>query len=78
MFVSLFRGSWDVWMSRDVMRGMEVWIFVEFELRFCMHRWPLLVARDFGKYFLMRDSVRSGQDDKWPCLIARKKSMGEV
>ena len=62
VFVSAFRGSWDGWTSRDVVIGTEVCSVVEFKLRCCMRRWPLLVARDFGKYFVMRDYVRPGQD----------------
>ena len=33
VFVSAFRGFWDGWTLRDVVRGTEVWIFVEFKLR---------------------------------------------
>ena len=62
VFVSAFRGSWAGCTSRDVVRGTEVWSFVEFKLRCCMRMWPLLVERDFGNYFVMRDSVRPGQD----------------
>ena len=76
VFVSAFRGSWSGWTSRDVARGTEVWSFVEFKLRCCMCRWHLLVARDFSKYFVMRDSVRPGQDKKWPHLMARRKVDG--
>ena len=76
VFVSAFRGSWDGWTSRDVTRGTEVWIFVEFRLRCCIRRWPLMVARDFGRYFAMRDSVKPGQDEKWPCLMAQRKVDG--
>ena len=38
-----------------------------------MCRWPFLVARGFGKYFVMRDSVRPGQDEKLPRLMAQRK-----
>ena len=76
LFVSAFRGSWAGWTSRYVVRGTEVWIFVEFKLRCCMCRWPLLVARDFGEYFLMRESVRPGQEEKWPCLMSQRKVDG--
>ena len=76
MFVSAFRGSWAGWTSRDMVRGTEVWIFVEFKLHCCMRRWPFLAAREFGKYFVMRDSVRPGQDKKWPCLMTRRNVDG--
>ena len=33
MFVSAFIGFWAGWTSRDVVRGTEVWSFVEFKLR---------------------------------------------
>ena len=77
MFVSAFRGFWAGWTSIDMVRGTEVWSFVEFKLRFCMRRCTLLVPREFGKYFVMRDSVRPGQDEKYPRLMSRRKSMGE-
>ena len=76
VFVSAFRGSWDGYTSRDVVRGTEVWSFVEFKLRCCMRRWPLLVAREFGKYSAMRDSVRPSQDKKWPRFMALRKVDG--
>ena len=60
VFVYAFKGSWAGWMSIYVVRGTEVWSFVEFKLRFYMHRWPLMVAKDFGKYFVMRYSIRPG------------------
>ena len=72
VFVSLFRGSWAGWTSRDVARGTEVWSFVEFKLHCCMRRCTFLAAKEFGKYFVMRDSVRPDQDKKWPCLIKRR------
>ena len=53
-----------------------MYIFVEFKLRCCMRRWPFLVARGFGKYFIMRDSVRPGQDEKCPRLMTRRKVDG--
>ena len=53
-----------------------MWIFLEVKLHFCMLGWPLLLARDFGKYFVMRDSVRPGQDEKWPRLMTRRKVDG--
>ena len=31
------------------------------------------MARDFGKYSVMRDSVRPVQDEKWPRLMAWRK-----
>ena len=76
VFVSTFQGSWAGWTSIDVARGTEVRSFVEFKLRFCMCRRFLLVARDFGRCFVMRDSVRPGQDEKWSCLMARRKVYG--
>ena len=76
VFVSALRGSWDGWTSIYVVRGTVVWSFVEFKLSCCMLRWPLLVERDFGKYFAMRDSVRPGHDEKWPLLMARRKVDG--
>ena len=33
----------------------------------------LLVARDFGKYFVMRGAIRPVQDKKWPRLMAQRK-----
>ena len=62
MFVSAFIGFWAGWTSRDVVRGTEVWSFVEFKLCFCMIRWTFLVERYFGKYLVMKDYVRPVQD----------------
>ena len=76
MFVSAFRGSWAGWTSRDVVIGTEVCSVVEFKLCCCMRIWPFLVAMYFVKYFVMRDSFRPGQDEKWPCLMARIKVDG--
>ena len=76
VFLSEFRCSWAGWTSRDVVRGTEVWSFVEFKLHYCMCRWSFLVERDFCKYFVMRNCVRPGQDKKWPCLMARRKVDG--
>ena len=76
VFVSAFRGSWTGWTSIDVSKGTEVWSFVEFKLRCCKSRWTLLVARDFGRCFVMIDSVRPGQDEKWPRLMAQRKFDG--
>ena len=56
-----------------MVRGTEVLIFVEFKLRCCMRRWPLIVARDFGNYFLMRDYVTPVQYEKWLRLMACRK-----
>ena len=38
-----------------------------------MNRCHVLVARDFGKYFVTRDSVRPDNDEKWPSLMAQRK-----
>ena len=76
MFVSAFRGSWAGGMSRDVVRGTELWSFVEFKLRCCMCMWPFLVVRDYGKYFMVRGYVGPVQDKKWPRLMARRKVNG--
>ena len=76
VFVSALRGSWDGWMPRDVMRRTEVLIIVEFKLRCCMRRWPLLVEWDFGKYFMIIDSVRPDQDRKWPRFRAGRRVDG--
>ena len=78
VFVSAFRGSWSGWTSRDVARGTEVWSFVEFKFCCCICRWPLLVARDFVGCFLMRDSLRPDQDEKWPRFMAQIKVDGRV
>ena len=76
MFVSAFRGSWAGWTSRDVVRVTEMSIFVEFNFRCCMRMWSFMVARYFGKYSVMRQSVRPGQDKKWLSLMARIKVYG--
>ena len=76
VFVSAFIGSWAGWTSICVVRGTQVWSFVQFKLRCCMHRCTFLVARDFGKYFVMKYSVRPGKDYKWPRLMARIKLDG--
>ena len=34
------------------------------------------MARNFGKYFVMRDYVKPGHDEKWPRLMARRKVDG--
>ena len=34
------------------------------------------MARDFGRYFVMRESVRPGQGEKWPCLMTKRKVDG--
>ena len=41
-----------------------------------MCRRPLLVARDFGRCFVMRAGVRSGQVLKWPHSTVHKKVEG--
>ena len=76
VFVSALIGYWAGWTSRDVARGTEVWSFVEFKLRCCKIRWTLLVARDFGRCFVMIDSVRPGQDEKCPHLMTQRKVDG--
>ena len=35
-----------------------------------------MVARDFGRCFVMRDSIRPSQDEKWPRLMEQRKVNG--
>jgi hypothetical protein len=37
-----------------------------------MRRCPLLVAVDFCRCFVIRDSLRPGQEEKWPRCMARR------
>ena len=62
--------SSEVLMSKSVVSVVERMFFC------CMRRWPLLVARDLVRCFVMRDVVNPGHVVKCPFLIARRKVDG--
>ncbi len=64
-------------MSREVASGRATGDFVNWRFCCCIRRWPLLVASDLGRCFLMSDSLRPGHEEKWPRRIARRKVEGD-
>jgi hypothetical protein len=70
--VALFCGSWDGATSRDVERGSGACNLVDFRFLCSIRRCPLLVAVDFWRCFVIRDSLSPGQEEKWPRRMAQR------
>jgi hypothetical protein len=70
--VALFCGSWDGSTSRDVERGSGAYNLVDCKFLCSMRRCPLLVAVDFLRCCVIRDSLSPGQEEKWPRRMARR------
>jgi hypothetical protein len=70
--VTLFCDSLDGLTSRDVERGSGACNVVDCKFLCSMRRCPLLVAVDFLRCLVIRDSLSPGQEEKWPRRMAQR------
>lgn len=62
--------------STDVARGKLAVILVDCTFCCCISSWHLLVASNFARRLVARDTVRPGREIKWPRWIAQKNVDG--